>query len=78
MDRIHSWHSVEVHQLTEMVNLNVIDGTIIEASLLKELRKEKKLRSCCQIGMPLGIISLKKQTLRRKLHATHPPAHAVM
>lgn len=46
MDHIHSWRSVEVRQLTEMVNLvhyilNIIDGIIIRTSLLKELRKEK-------------------------------------
>lgn len=47
MDHIHSWHSVEVCPLTEMVNLghyilNIIDGIIIRTSLLKEPRKEKK------------------------------------
>lgn len=34
MDHIHSWYSVEVHQLTDMVNsvhyiLNIIDGELL-------------------------------------------------
>lgn len=71
MDNIHSWLSVEEHHLTEMANLvhyilNIIDGTIIKTSLLKEQRKEKKLRSCCEIRRALGIISLRSKHIMTK------------
>lgn len=67
MDNIHSWLSVEEHHLTEMANLvhyilNVIDGTIIKTSLLKEQRKEKKTKKLLWDQKGIGDNFSKKQT----------------